>query len=143
MMSILDDHEIIAWDFDGTLWGHEKSELMHAYILAHPTKKHYIITHRSHGEQKLVWIDLEQYPDAPGPEHFVEMINIPDDKYSRFHMSQRSPGGLILLDYNGYIDWKAEMCLKVGATILVDDNPGHTKAGCIKHGIAFVHPDDL
>jgi hypothetical protein len=142
--SALDAHDVIAWDFDGTLLGHPRSEAMHAYIASTPDKTHHIVTHRSHKMEKTMWDEMKfHYPNGPSRESFVEVINVPDDVYENFHLSQRSPGGLIMLDYNAYVNWKGEMCHSLGATILVDDNSDHVRPGCIKYAIAYIHPDYL
>ena len=142
--SILDKHKAIGWDVDGTLFQHPKSSAMHTYILAHPEKKHVIVTHRSHGWEKVIFRELAaHYKHAPTAADFDAVINVEDEVYENFAISQRSPGGLILPDYSRYIEWKGMMCKQHGLTVLVDDNFPHTKQGCDLHGILLIHPDDL
>ena len=93
--SILDAHQSIGWDFDGTLDGHKKSAKMHAYIRRNPNKKHYIVTFRSHGMQHDVWSDLvDRYEErALQSRNFVAVLNIPDKLYEMYRMAQRMPSG--------------------------------------------------
>lgn len=142
--SILDQHEIIGWDFDGTLLDHPKSVLMHQYIAQTPAKTHYIITHRSHNMEKTMWDEMEfHYPGSLSRELFNGVVNISDELYNGFYRSTRSLGGLIIPDYDAYVNWKGEICQSLGVTIMIDDNSDHVRPGCVKHGIAYIHPDNL
>lgn len=143
--SVLDQHDAIGWDFDNTLHGHEKSQAMHAYILANPHKRHFIVTFRSHGWQDEVWDDLAKYPNAPGREHFEGVINIPDQIIRENYWEQkRVMGGQIVTEPTiVYRTWKGEKCLEHGLTVLIDDHAAHAKPGCDLHGIVYLNPDDL
>jgi hypothetical protein len=44
---VLDEHAVIAWDMDSTLVNGPNSAFFRSYILAHPEKRHVVITHRT------------------------------------------------------------------------------------------------
>lgn len=156
--SILDQHEAIGWDFDGTLIRHSRSEAMHAYILANPNKKHVIVTFRTFGWQERVWQHLaETYPQAPARELFQGVVNIGEDRFfavdsecdsriglHRQHDALRTIDGKIYLtDIQSYVHWKGEACRHHGLSVLVDDMRDLVLPGCRRHGIEYLHPDEL
>ena len=155
--AILDGHAAIGWDFDNTLIGHWKSAAIHRYIRAHPEKRHVIVTFRSFGWQHDVWEDLAQYAHAPPRETFDGLIHMDDARFvpavppsgpivehARAHDALRIIAGQVLItDVASYIEWKGETCHRHGLTVLVDDMRDQVLAGCAKHGICHVHPDDL
>ena len=61
MIKKLDRFNKIAWDFDGTLDGHPKSSLMHEYIIANPEKEHVIVTFRSGGWEKRIFLEMSKH----------------------------------------------------------------------------------
>jgi hypothetical protein len=145
---ILAQHDAIGWDFDETLARHGNSEAMHAFIKAHPDKRHVIVTFRTHGMQDGVFDELSVYPNAPGPEAFEAVLNIEDEAWERFsahrHARQRGEIGAALTEAETYyLEWKGAMCRKHGLTVLVDDMVDRVKDGCEKNGIVYINPDDL
>lgn len=144
---ILDQHDAIAWDFDGTLWGGPLATLMHEYIRQNQHKRHVIMTFRSGKRNKRVWAEMVwddlagSYENPVTREHFEGVINM-DEETFELNCVRRSPGGIILDATDIYREWKGMMCAKHGFTLLVDDNPDHTKPGCDKYGIAYVDPAD-
>lgn len=139
----LDKHHNLGWDFDGTLVEHPKSELMHAYIRAHPEKRHVIVTFRSHGWQHNIWDELASYEGAPRPEAFEGIINMDDETYAKFHDASRGPVFLMGDDIRSYIEWKGKKCAELGLTVLIDDMAEMVEEGCKKHSIIYLHPDEL
>lgn len=138
----------IGWDFDGTLIDHPASEAMHAFILAHPEKRHVIVTFRTHGMERRIWRELAQYPGAPRSENFVGILNIEDEAWEAHntHTIQRQIGRLSgppTKEELYYVEWKGMVCHRHGLTALVDDNIPHTISGCEKHGIILIDPNDL
>ena len=127
-MDFLTNFSRIGWDVDDTLIGSRHAEEVADYIRTNPHgQQHYIITFRSHGMQHRVFLDLAAYGlDA---SHFVSLTNCPDSLYE-------AKGEL-------YRDWKGSICATLGIEVLVDDDTENVSAGCDKHGVAHVHPDDL
>jgi hypothetical protein len=65
-------------------------------------------------------------------------------EHARAHDAIRIIEGAVLItDVTSYIEWKGEMCRRHGLTVLVDDMRDQVLAGCAKHGIFHIHPDDL
>jgi hypothetical protein len=155
--SILDQHSAIAWDFDNTLVDHAKSEAIHKYIRRHPEKRHVIVTFRSFGWQHEIWEILAKYLDAPPREAFDGLINIDDGRFypaeptagphvdhARLHDALRTINDRVFItDVASYIEWKGGVCREHGLTVLVDDMREHVIAGCERHGICYINPDDL
>jgi hypothetical protein len=142
-------YDSIAWDFDGTLHDHAKSALMQAFIKNHPQKQHYIVTFRTHGDQKRVFHQLrDRYHDAPGPEHFVDVLNISDKAWEQFDYvtEQRISNlvtGVLTLPETYYMEWKGMICHRLKIPVLVDDMRDLVLPGCLKYGIDYLHPDEL
>lgn len=155
--SILDRHDAIGWDFDGTLIRHPRSEAMHAWILANPHKRHVIVTFRTFGWQEKVWEHLAEYGLAPQRAAFagvfgydetrfaaVELESDPRIALHRRHDAIRTIAGkTYLTEIEPYLHWKGETCKKQGLSVLVDDMRDLVLPGCRKHGIDYLHPDEL
>lgn len=145
---LLDNHDSIGWDFDGTLWNHERAEMMWDYIKATPHKRHYIVTFRSGWRGQIrwaedgCWLDLKRCGSGLCDEHIVEIINM-DDKVFDEHGARITPSGLYLDVSDFYREWKGQVCLQNEITVLIDDNPDHTQPGCVKYGITYINPDEL
>lgn len=155
--SILDRHAAIGWDFDGTLIRHARSETMHQWIRANPHKKHVIVTFRTFGWQDRVWQHLADiYPNAPARELFQGVVGIEQERFvavgpedhrialHRQHDALRTIDGQIFItEIEPYVHWKGEACRRHGLSILVDDMRDLVLPGCRKHGIDYLHPDEL
>jgi hypothetical protein len=149
MIGRLLTYEAIGWDFDGTLIGHPKSEMIHEFIRRQPTKKHIILTFRSHGYQRQMFREMrERYPDAPGADCFHDVFNISDRAWEQFNeMAQQRLAG----QYDGplttaelyYVQWKGTVCHRLRVPILVDDRRDQVLPGCTLFGIEYLHPDEL
>jgi hypothetical protein len=150
----LENHDAIAWDFDGTLYRHPKSPAMHRFILDHPSTRHVIVTFRSHGMQHDIWdlLDAAYGAASPTRDHFESVLNIADEIYERFAEQDRIRRMRKLAgqsdapphpDETAYTEWKGRICREHGLTVLVDDKIEHTLEGCEKAGVCFINPDDL
>ncbi len=145
---ILLSHNAIGWDFDNTLVEHPNSERMHAFINAHPEKRHVIVTFRTHGMVRSIWRELSFYPDAPRSDQFVGILNIDDAAWEAHnrHTMHRHIGrlkGPLTPEETYYVEWKGMICAEHGLTVMVDDRVDHVLEGCRKYGVAFINPDDL
>jgi len=149
MIDRLLTYDAIGWDFDGTLIDHPKSSIMHEFILAHPTKQHFILTFRTHGMENSMFREMRvKYRDAPLPRCFSGTHNINARAWEKFLATQKER---MLGLYHGpltpweeyYVEWKGMMCDKLHLPVLVDDMTAHVLPGCEKYGIAYVHPDEL
>lgn len=142
--ALLDGHDAIAWDFDGTLFEHPLAVLMHEYIRDHPEKRHVIVTFRSGNMQGRPWIDyiwdeLAEYEVALTKDHFDGILNMDEETFDE--NCARAGGRIMSTDT--YKAWKGMICAANGLTVLVDDNEADTLPGCQAHGIAYVNPDEL
>lgn len=142
----LDKHDIIGWDIDGTLVGHVRARMMYKYILAHPEKKHYLVTFRSgfmnnNPWPEMVWDDLIRADSGLFREHFVALVHMTTEEYDE-NCSGRN-GNIYAGPTDFYKEWKGMHCNLHGITVLVDDNAEHVLSGCKKYGIAYVDPDYL
>ncbi len=138
----------IAWDFDGTLIDHPACETLHAIILAHPDKRHVIVTFRTQKMLQNIARDLSAYPHAPPLSAFTEVRGISERRWEMFEWArmQRLSGvlqGPPTHDEEYYVEWKGAMCRQLGLRVLVDDNTAHAQPGCLRHGITLLHPDQF
>lgn len=139
---LLDGHQAIGWDVDGTILDHLRAGVMHDYIRRHPEKDHYIVTFRSHGWQHETFDELaDRHRNFP-TRYFKGLLNIPDDVFAAYWKGVRARE--IDLDAEqAYVEWKGLICSQHGITVLVDDNPAHVLPGCDRYGVLHVHPDDF
>jgi hypothetical protein len=132
------DHHKIGIDFDDTLVGHKHSHRIQKYILDNQHKEFYIITYRSHGWQRKIHIDLNEYTKQTGipllVEHFIGVHNIDDGSYENHVAMKGDPS---------YFSWKARKCVELGCTILIDDFADAFHEHFTERGIVIVSPDDL
>lgn len=143
-------HRAIGWDFDETLIDHPNSPNLHQFIKDNPHLRHVIVTFRTHGWQNRVFAELREYRGAPGKSAFGGVFNIPDDLWTKFeHITDRrrcdphfARSAHTELEQE-VIEWKAKMCKKLGLTVMVDDMTDRVMPGCLKHGIEYIHPDEL
>lgn len=142
-------YDAIGWDFDGTLIEHPYSELLQDFIIAHPEKRHIIVTFRTHGYQRVMFRDMTRlYRDSPRPAAFTDILNISDKAWEQFTMYQQKR---VLDQLDGplnpweeyYVEWKGMACHKAHVPVLVDDMTDLVMPGCIKYGIDYLHPDEL
>jgi len=149
MIDVLLGMDAIGWDFDGTLIDHANSRMFHEFILAHPDKRHVILTFRTHGYQNSMFRDmLLAYPDAPGPDKFSDVKNIADKawmeftKYNDRRLVGRLSGPLTPWE-EYYVEWKGMMCRDLNLPVLVDDMPNHVLPGCEKYNVIYINPSEL
>ena len=137
---ILHNHNIIAWDFDGTLIGIEGGYLLRQFVAQNQHKEHHIITMRSHGQER----DIQEILDANGlsVSAFKSIINLPDKIYECYYDTMDAGKPVETHEYN---IWKAKKCLEINATILIDDMEGDkvSRYGCDLNNIEIIHPKTL
>lgn len=155
MHPILDQHDAIAWDMDGTLVDGPNSAYFRAYIALTPHKRHHIVTFRNRAWADTCWAELRHNGlDAPRfirsvescPEHFHDCYHVRRDKEPAFHAIYQDHHNFSLDQFNEYADaysfWKGERAMQMACTILVDDMPQNVLPGCERHGILFHHAFD-
>ena len=149
-MNILDSHNKIAFDFDDTLVYSDCAKFLHNYILDHPEKKYYIITHRSPSEARSIPNELEKNSPLT-KDHFERIIVCPERIKLEFSIDQqmRRSSGLPPIDNQTDIDtmfpgeqkfvnWKGFVAKKLGVSVLVDDLPHLSKQGAERNGVKFI-----
>lgn len=145
-MKLLKDYKSIGWDFDETLAYHDLSEVMWDYIIGNPhDQTHHIITFRSGGMENRMFEELERQGSNLRRHHFEQVLNI-DHKLWVDYTKTAADKKIILLDdpeATKYLHWKGEVCSVYGIEVLVDDMTDSVIAGCQKHGVVHIHPDQL
>lgn len=153
---ILDQHDSICWDMDGTLVANHfpapNADFFHSYIKAHPQKRHVILTFRNKEWADEIYDELEGLGMRNARSLISEIISCPSmihDSYmmhtNRPHMVDRFKDHFGLDDetFMEYVDaftfWKGKMAKAAGCTILVDDLPEWVVDGCTEHGVVFLH----
>lgn len=159
--NILDNHNVIFWDFDETLWNGVNSEFYQRYVKNNPHKYHYIITFRTKNQAASLWKELEE-------DGIIDKSNInglfyaPDSLYIQKQFFPEVLQGInhktvkkddiddILLKYNITWEkfyeandiihrWKPSICKTVGGTILIDDLSHIVKDDCDKLDIEYLN----
>lgn len=132
---LLDDHAVIAWDMDSTLVNGPNSEFFRAYILAHPEKRHVVITHRT----PRAWAEdvyRELAPYGITRDHIQAVYNVPCDLYHAWAQQESFPQPEKVAAFLAYKGMQAK---QVGATVLIDDMHTTVEQGCLDHGVTFIH----
>lgn len=126
----------IGWDFDDTLIGHQSSPLFWDYIRRNPHgQEHYIITFRTGYLLDSLWHDLTKELSGLGKHHFRGLFGVPEVLFANFIAGDN-------LDSSAeYLEWKGMRCFAAGIDILVDDAAEHVIKGCLRFGVAYLHPD--
>lgn len=149
-ITILDNHDRIGVDFDGTLIDEPNSKLLVDYIVKnHVQKEFYIVTFRTHGMQYCIWNELaKHHGTAIDRDMFKGVFNMPDRMYENYadalhqRVIMRRAGLPIPAEIPpaivAYRTWKGMMCQQHGITILVDDKPEDVELGCVRCGIDFL-----
>lgn len=137
---ILEAHQNLAWDFDGTLIQGPNSERFRAYIAAHPQKRHHVITFRDREWADLIPMELGTLGLDPALIASVE--NCPEPLHDMF-MLGREPGSgvprrIADMAVHHFLRWKGRRARELGCTILVDDIADWVVRGCEEHGVAFL-----
>lgn len=143
MFEQLRQYSSVAWDFDDTLINHPRQRDFWQFIRENPfNQTHHIITMRSHGLEERIFIDLERFGSDLTREHFVEVCWLDDTTFSQYASRNRF---MLLTEDDPYFHFKGETCKRIGAEILIDDmESGNVSVrGCEKHGIPYMHPDEL
>lgn len=146
MIERLNKHHILGLDLDKTLINHPNSYLLHDYIKAHPDKRFWIITHRSHDLVPQIWPDIER--TILDRSDFEGFKAIPDEMYEAYARAetQRRAGiitGELTASEKAYFSWKGMTCHQLGCTVLVDDKPSLNQLGMDRYGIELIDINDL
>lgn len=139
----------IGIDFDETLIDHEYSADLWDFIAKNPyNQEFYIVTFRSGGLELRIWDDLAIRGSRLEPRHFAGVLTCPHEIWRDFHYGDAATTtpklitSLAALDHP-YLEWKGMVCADNEIEILVDDMPDMVLGGCRKHGVEYVHPDDI
>lgn len=143
---VLDPHQIIGVDFDGTLIGGRNGDLLYRYIVEHhKSKTFWIVTFRSGGFEDHCFGELEfTFENDPPPQTmFAGIESVPHQIWFQAQMdtAKRKNGfltGPMTTAEKQYCEWKGAACKRRGCTILIDDLPNCVLPGTMKHGIDFV-----
>ena len=134
---LLDHHQRIGWDIDGTLLGGPNSTFFRDYVTAHPEKEHHLITFRDEHGAHVAVVDLVRLgiPSARitsvnfCPQHLWLAWTRREEYYDEEKCT-------------GYLAWKGETAKKLNCTVMVDDVPMEVSPGCIRNGVAFIDAFD-
>ena len=158
--ALLDHHDAIAWDMDGTLIDGPNASVFRRYIKANQHKRHLIVTFRDPHWAQEVYSELFPYGVL---EHHIHGVSACPQEFYRAYTDARfdaaewvrhAPksydearalcrGPLRNFEHaNAYLHWKGEEAKRLGCTVLVDDMEHLVIAGCTKHGVAFVDAFD-
>lgn len=150
MFRRLDRHQIIAWDFDGTLVDGPFSHIWRAYLLSTPEKQHHIVTFRT-GPSRAgldgTWAEdaLHELEDhGIKRTRILAVHSIPQEIFQHYGVARlwSEDSGLapeIVANAERMIEWKGKCAKSFGATVLVDDMEDMVRLGCDRHGVEFVH----
>lgn len=146
---ILDAHDAIAWDMDGTLVNGPNSDFFRDYIMAHPEKQHHVVTFRDETWANRAHAELERYGLTHAVSLIISIQSCPQDwlvfwegqhntfkkqKLLRNYTQEDIDAGC-----HSFQRFKGRKAFELGCTILVDDLPSWVMAGCNENGIAFLH----
>jgi hypothetical protein len=136
---LLDSHDVIAWDLDGTLVGGDNARLLCAYIVAHPEKTHHFITFRTPRE----WAEdifRELHPRGIVRPMIASLQSVPDALYLAY--AQENSGLIKPEDVAAFYEWKGMRAAELGCTALVDDMRALVIRGCELHGVLYIDAND-
>jgi hypothetical protein len=137
-LELLDTHQVIGIDFDGTLVNNPRSHILQQYILDnHQIKDFHIVTFRTHNLRIELPENFEKSVRQTGIalklEHFKGVHCIPDVLFERKYMFD---------DGTEYYSWKAKQCQKIGATVLLDDMIADVGSHCNALGVVCLDPNE-
>jgi hypothetical protein len=132
--NLLDPHQNIAFDLDGTLVNGPNSQYFCDYILANPDKNYHLVTFRDQTWAERIYAELAS--TGLKKINFSTLNSIPQDIY----MSYASKGNIGGVDLGmKFVYWKGWISKHLGATVLVDDMEDLVLPGCKKYGVAFIN----
>lgn len=138
MFDLLKSHRGVGIDFDETLINHPNSASLWEFIRTNPYDQEFsIVTFRSGGLEKYVWIDLKSHQSLIGEEHFKALLACPHDLWVNHHANPTAS-----LD-DPYLVWKGATCAQHNITALIDDMTEKVIHGCRKYRVEHFHPDDF
>lgn len=151
----LGSHDIIAWDFDGTLVDGPLSHMWRTYLLENPQQQHHIVTFRT-GPSRAglpgTWAEdcyheLAELGVRRSKIHAVH--SIPQEIFTHYGVArlycETSQALVPEVQQNAekLMEWKGKCAASFGATILVDDMEEMVRLGCDRYGVAFLHSQRL
>lgn len=159
LISILNKHDILAWDLDETLINGKNSDFFQRYVLFHPEKEHNIVTYRTGKDLDLIFDDLGSHFKGYNSEIFSNIYSVPEqmdrdyynlsikarqlcDKefvpdqtfYRKFKIDREEVKEVC----NAYKEWKPKTCSEIGASILIDDLYKHLKNACELYNVQLI-----
>jgi phosphoglycolate phosphatase-like HAD superfamily hydrolase len=138
-ISLLDQHDVIAWDLDGTLVNGENSRLLCEYILAHPEKTHHFITFRTpHDWAQDIFRELQ--PVGITRFMIASVQSVPEHLY--FAYASETAEDANMAHVSEFYAWKGMRAAELGCTALVDDMRALVIRGCLLHGVTYVDAND-
>jgi hypothetical protein len=136
---LLDGHEKIAWDMDGTLIAGRNSAYFCRYIIANPQKEHHIVTFRT--PRRWAEQALDELEEQGVARNLIAGVhNVPDDIWEAFAIKS---GAYDPVKVAAYLEYKGLTAFGLGCTVLVDDMSALVAAGCLKHGVCFLDAEKL
>jgi len=154
-MERLDKYTRIALDLDQTLIDHPVSLSLHHYVMDHPEKTFSIVTFRTNRDLVNLNRELQAY-GLIDKSSFRQIISCPERIWLEFNEDQdmrkrsRLPNPVIdphvtslLPGEVKYFNWKAYVCRRIGAQVLVDDLEIIVAKGCHDLGIDFINTHSL
>lgn len=154
MHPILDQHDVIAWDMDGTLVDGPNAAFFLSYIALTPQKRHHIITFRNRAWADTCWAELRHNGLVEVKTLIRSVESCPELIHDCFMIRHRLDGAeerRRFLDHReltrdefethaeAFREWKGERAMILGCTILVDDMAPFVLPGCTKHAVTFLH----
>lgn len=161
IFSQIEQHKNIAIDMDKTLIDGCGSKNLRSWVQDnHINHNLWIVTFRDTYFAKQVWYELS--PFGLKEEYFSGIRNMPQSLHKRYnvavesfrHIHRRKKYERYLvyhkLTENDVCDilhevsnWKGMTANELGCTLLIDDMEHMVVPGCQKHGIEWLHPDNL
>jgi hypothetical protein len=151
---ILEQHNKIAFDFDDTLINGVGAAAIQEYILANPHKMYWIVTFRTPREAVTIADELARFSDLT-MDMFERIYPCPERTVMDWKLVQqeRKAAGLsspeltyvesLFPEELKFVHWKAYVCSRIGASVLVDDMKRLVYPGCERYKIAYAHPNEL
>lgn len=127
---LLDGHQAIAWDLDGTLVDGPKQIFLGAYLAGRPDKRHHLVSFRRGSQRDAV----ERHLSTVGLGlHLFEAVHLCPDPLRDAFDGRGDP--LLVREFRRWKGWAAAAA---GCTVLVDDDADLVGDGCRLHGIVHV-----
>lgn len=150
-LNLLDKHDVIAWDFDGTLVDGPLSHLWRAYLRENPQKEHHIITFRT-GPSRAgldgTWAEdcyWELASFGIRNTRIKAVHSIPQEIFQYYGVARlycdvsQSLVPEVQRNAEKIMEWKGKCASENGATVLIDDMEEMVRLGCDRYKVQFIH----